>query len=297
MSSTRVPWGSRELMDMLQLMSLCLLLLSASLARAADPGTSLDVRGADGERIPTRVLEPEGGAANPPIAVLLHGLTRRKEDWLSDEGPTHGGVLKDELLRAGYRVYLLDARLHGERANPEARPGALAKLAHRGEPARYMAMIADTVRDAHAVLTAVLAKGQPPRVLVAGYSMGAQVGLLLAAREPRVTHLVTMVPPHIDPSMEEIAPSPHMARIQQDWLLLTANKDDFAPIVESRALFEAAPSRRKTHKTFDSGHALPREYLDEVRRWLHREAIPQKGASKHPGAEGLRALPEERSAW
>ncbi|MCE9669930.1 alpha/beta hydrolase [Myxococcus stipitatus] len=256
---------------MTRLLSLCLLLLSASVARAADPGPSLDVRGADGERIPTLVLEPEGGATNPPVALLLHGLTRRKEDWLSAEGPTHGGVLKDTLLRAGYRVYLLDARLHGERANPEARPGKLAKLAHQGEPARYVKMISDTLRDAHAVLTTVLAKGQPPRVLVAGYSMGAQVALLLAAHEPRVTQLVTMVPPHIDPSMEEIAPSRHMAKVQQDWLLLTANQDDFAPVADSRALFEAAPSRRKLHKTFDSGHALPREYLEEVRRWLEED--------------------------
>jgi len=265
---------------MTRLLSLCLLLLSSSMARAAEQGPSLDVRGVDGERIPTRVLEPEGGAENPPIAVLLHGLTRRKEDWLSEEGPTHGGVLKDELLRAGYRVYLLDARLHGERATPEARPGALARLAHQGEPARYVAMIADTVRDAHTLLGAVLAKGQPPRVLVVGYSMGAQVGLLLAAREPRVTHLVTMVPPHIDPSMEEVAPSRHMAKIRQDWLLLTANQDDFAPAADSRALFGAAPSRRKAHKTFDSGHALPREYLDEVRRWLD-------AASRVPGRKEL----------
>ncbi|GHG70887.1 alpha/beta fold hydrolase [Comamonas sp. JC664] len=253
---------------MTRLLPLCMLLLSASLARAADTANSMDVRGADGARIPTRVLEPEGRIANPPIAVLLHGLTRRKEDWLSDAGPTHGGVLKDELLRAGYRVYLLDARRHGERATPEAKPGALARLAHQGEPARYVAMIADTVRDAQALLEAVLAKGQPPRVLVAGYSMGAQVALLLAAREPRITHLVTMVPPHIDPSMEEVAPSRHMAKVHQDWLLLTANQDDFAPVADSRALFDAAPSRRKRHKTFDGGHALPRAYLDEVRRWL-----------------------------
>ena len=107
-----------------RLLPLCLLLLSASLARAADTANSMDVRGADGERIPTRVLEPEGRIANPPIAVLLHGLTRRKEDWLSDAGPTHGGILKDALLKAGYRVYLLDARRHGERATPDAKPGA-----------------------------------------------------------------------------------------------------------------------------------------------------------------------------
>ncbi|NTX04579.1 MULTISPECIES: alpha/beta hydrolase [unclassified Myxococcus] len=265
---------------MTRLLSLCLLLLSASLAHAAEPGAPLDVRGADGERIPTQVLEPEGGAANPPVAILLHGLTRKKEDWLSDAAPTHGGVLKDALLRAGYRVYLMDARRHGERATPEAKPGALAKQAHRGEPGPYIAMIADTIKDAHALLTAVLAKGKPPRVLVAGYSMGAQVGLVLAAREPRVTHLVTMVPPHIEPTMEEIAPSRHMSRIHQDWLLLTANQDDFAPVAESRALFDAAPSRRKVHKTFDSGHALPREYLDEVSRWLQADRRAPAGGKR-----------------
>ncbi|WP_237078699.1 hypothetical protein [Myxococcus xanthus] len=86
-------------------------------------------------------------------------------------------MLKDELLRAGYRIYLRDARRHGERAIPDARLGALAKRAHQGEPAPYMTMIADTVRDAHALLAAVLAKGNPPRVLIAGYSTGAQVGL------------------------------------------------------------------------------------------------------------------------
>ncbi|PTL80239.1 alpha/beta hydrolase [Vitiosangium sp. GDMCC 1.1324] len=253
---------------MKRLLPLCLMLLAASVARAAGPGAPMEIRAEDGERIPVLVLEPEGRAANPPVAVLLHGLTRRKEDWLSDAAPTYGGALRDHLVRSGYRVYLLDARRHGERATPDARPGELARRAHRGEPALYQAMIADTVRDAHALLSSVLATRKPPRVLVAGYSMGAQVGLLLAAREPRITHLVTMVPPHIDPSLGEIAPAGHMARIHQDWLLLTANQDDFAPVADSRALFDASPSRRKSHKTFDSGHALPREYLDDVHRWL-----------------------------
>ncbi|MCP3097870.1 hypothetical protein LZ198_03160 [Myxococcus sp. K15C18031901] len=70
-----------------------------------------------------------------------------------------------------------------------------------------------------------------------------------------------------------------MSTVRQDWLLLTANQDDFAPVADSRALFEAAPSRRKAHKTFDSGHALPRESLDEVRRWLQVD----------PGASGPKA--------
>jgi pimeloyl-ACP methyl ester carboxylesterase len=246
-----------------------LMFLATSVAHASSPAVPMEVHAEDGQRIPVLVLEPEGGAANPPVAVLLHGLTRSKEDWLSDAEPTFGGALTEQLRSAGYRVYLMDARRHGARATPDARPGALAKRAHAGEPAPYQAMIVDTVRDAQALLTKVLATSKkPPRVLVAGYSMGAQVGLLLASREPRVTHLVTMVPPHVDPVLGDAAPVNRMDGIHQAWLLLTANRDPFSTEENTQKLFEAAPSKRKTRRTFDSGHALPREYLDEVRRWL-----------------------------
>ncbi|MFP2926972.1 alpha/beta hydrolase [Pyxidicoccus sp. 3LG] len=246
-----------------------LMFLATSVAHAGSPAVPMEVRAEDGERIPVLVLEPEGGAANPPVAVLLHGLTRSKEDWMSDAEPTFGGALTEQLRSAGYRVYLMDARRHGARATPDARPGALAKRAHAGEPGPYQAMIVDTVRDAQALLTKVLATGKkPPRVLVAGYSMGAQVGLLLASREPRVTHLVTMVPPHVDPVLGDAAPVNRMGKVHQTWLLLTASRDQFSTEENNQKLFEAAPSKRKTRRTFDSGHALPREYLDEIRRWL-----------------------------
>ncbi|MBN8227985.1 alpha/beta fold hydrolase [Corallococcus macrosporus] len=247
--------------------SLLLMLLATSVA--ASPAVPLEVHAEDGSPIPAWVLEPEGKGTNPPVAVLLHGLTRSKDDWLSDEEPTFGGVLTEQLRSAGYRVYLMDARRHGARATPDAKPGALAKKAHAGEPGPYQAMIVDTVKDAQVLLTKVLANGKkPPRVLVAGYSMGAQVGLLLASREPRVTHLVTMVPPHVDPVLGDAAPVNRMGKIHQDWLLLTANRDPFSTEEDNQKLFDAAPSKRKTRRTFDSGHALPREYLDEVRRWL-----------------------------
>jgi pimeloyl-ACP methyl ester carboxylesterase len=250
-------------------MLLGLLLLATSVAHASNTGVPMEVRAEDGERIPVRVLEPEAGAANPPVAVLLHGLTRSKEDWLSDAEPTFGGVLTQHLRSAGYRVYLMDARRHGERATPDARPGALAKRAHAGDPGPYQAMIVDTVRDAQSLVAKVLATGsKPPKVLVVGYSMGAQVGLLLASREPRITHLVTMVPPHVDPVLGDAAPVNRMGKVHQAWLLLTANRDQFSTEENNQALFKAAPSKRKTRQGFDSGHALPREYLEAVRRWL-----------------------------
>ena len=246
-----------------------LMFLATSVAHAGSPAVPVEVHAEDGERIPAWVLEPEGKGTNPPVAVLLHGLTRSKDDWLSDAEPTFGGALTEHLRSAGYRVYLMDARRHGARATPDARPGALAKRAHAGEPGPYQAMIVDTVRDAQVLLAKVLAHGKkPPKVLVAGYSMGAQVGLLLASREPRITHLVTMVPPHVDPVLGDAAPVTRMDRVHQAWLLLTANRDQFSTEENNQKLFDAAPSKRKTRRTFDSGHALPREYLEAVRGWL-----------------------------
>ncbi|RKH60344.1 alpha/beta hydrolase [Corallococcus llansteffanensis] len=228
---------------------------------------------ADGATIPVRILEPHGKAraARPPVALLIHGLTRSKEDWLADAPPTYGGAFTEALRAAGYRVYLLDARHHGERKLPGEKPSLLVKRLHAGEPGPYVAMLSGTATDAQVVLAHALEGGRPSRVLVAGYSMGAQVALMLAAREPRITHLVTMVPPDIEPALGDVAPINVVDRVRQRWLLLSANQDEFAPAEKSAALFSAAPSPHKVHRTFESGHALPRDYLQEVQRWLAAE--------------------------
>ncbi|WP_375770857.1 alpha/beta hydrolase [Archangium gephyra] len=257
-----------------------LVLLTPHLASAAEASpaptvtgaVAREVRAADGERIPLLVLEPHRPTKGPaPVAVLVHGLTRNKEDWLVDAKPTFGGAFTEALREAGYRVFLFDARLHGARAVEGDKPSARVKRSHEGDSGPYRAMVAGTTEDAHAVLAHALEGGRPPRVLLGGYSMGAQVALLLAAREPRVTHLVTMVPPHVDPTLEDVAPVRAVGRIQQRWLLLTARRDGFATPEQNEALFTAAPSRHKAHHTFDSGHALPRDYLSEVQRWLAAE--------------------------
>lgn len=252
------------------------LLFASPVALAAPPTPTVTgavertLTAADGASIPVRVLESTGKArdARTPVAVLLHGLTRSKEDWLADAPPTYGGAFTEALRAAGYRVYLLDSRHHGERKLPGEKPSLLVKRLHAGEPGPYVSMISGTVADAQVVLAHALEGGRPARVLVAGYSQGAQVALLLAAREPRITHLVTMVPPDIEPTLGEVAPGNVVGQVKQRWLLLTANQDEFAPVEKSTALFSAAPSKHKLHRTFESGHALPRDYLQEVQRWL-----------------------------
>ncbi len=103
-------------------------------------------------------------SAGPPV-VLQHGFVVNSNlNWVAP------GVV-DALLGAGRRVIAPDARGHGESEKPH-------------DPSFYgedrMA------RDLIALLDHVGA----PQVDLVGYSMGAVVALLVAAREPRVRRLV-----------------------------------------------------------------------------------------------------------
>jgi predicted esterase len=145
-------------------------------------------------------------------------------------------------------------------------------------------MIAATAADARAVLARVLADGPAPsQVLVAGYSMGAQVALMVAAGEPRVTHVVSIVPPFVDASMGPVAPMNVVGQVRQPWLLLSASEDPFATSAQNLALLETGGSAHKEHRSFPGGHALPREWVEAVEHWLgarpgahaHREDPPR----------------------
>ncbi|MFJ7272776.1 alpha/beta fold hydrolase [Streptomyces sp. NPDC099050] len=106
-----------------------------------------------------------GGPSSQPPVLLLHGFSATAR--LNWEVP---GVVA-VLLARGRQVLALDARGHGESDKPH-------------EPERYgEPRMARDVRDFLDVLGA-------DRVHLAGYSMGAVVGLLTAADDARVSRLV-----------------------------------------------------------------------------------------------------------
>ncbi|MDF6021693.1 alpha/beta fold hydrolase [Streptomyces sp. JH34] len=105
---------------------------------------------------------PDG--ALPPV-VLLHGFAA--DARLNWEGP---GVV-EALVARGRRVYALDARGHGASDRPH-------DDAHYGESlmAGDVRLLVDRIGADH--------------VHVAGYSMGAVVAVLAAARDSRISRLV-----------------------------------------------------------------------------------------------------------
>jgi dienelactone hydrolase len=106
------------------------------------------------------------------------------------------------------------------------------------------------------------------RRVVVGYSMGAQMAILLSARNTHISHLITMVPPAVK-NVLAVSPSEFAEKVTVPWLLILASEDQFSTAEDNQILIRKAPTSME-HKTFDSGHLLPSEYVIEVTNWIDK---------------------------
>lgn len=204
-----------------------------------------------------------------PIALLMHGLGGSTLHWLATDNRSYGDRLANMLVERGYRVAALDARSHGARPQG-AGPMERVIAAREGNTAAYEAMITETLTDYQQLIDRMHEEaGGTTDVLVVGYSMGAQMATLLAARDERVTHIVTLVPPAVE-NVPALAPINAAPRIKRPWLLLTSSDDPFASDQQNAEL-EAAGGEFVTRIGFNGGHALPASYVSVVENWLHQQ--------------------------
>lgn len=256
---------------------------------------SLNYTGFDGAPVLGRIVYPADPSppaeAGPkrPVLIALHGMGRTHWRWWQGEfkgRPTleHTQLLAERALQAGHVVLALDARLHGDRKHPD-RPLVASEMMRNlhlwGEREAYERLIVDTVKDYRTLLDWVQVQpwADQDRIRVAGYSMGAQMALLLAAADGRVRSVAAMVPPHLDRKVAAVAPitvAPFLSGVEV-WLL-TAEHDDYASHQDNLALFAALPGPAKTHLTFPGGHLLPAGYVEALRPWL--DARPRAGPDR-----------------
>lgn len=223
----------------------------------------------DGSRITGFVYQSANTAKDAPVAILMHGLMGSSLSWLAADNFSNGDDVTAMLLARGYRIMALDARVHGARSE-ERKPVALVKDARKGDTAAYRKMINDTVGDYKFLLDRLIKNFKDSgHVLVVGYSMGAQMGTLLAAQDDRVTHLATMVPPAVR-NVPEVSPIKFAPDVQVPWLLLTATKDEFST-PEQNAELIASAGKTPTNVSFDSGHVLPQSYVAAIESWLDEQ--------------------------
>lgn len=239
-------------------------------ANASFANTRVDpviLEAVDGERIIGFTYISRHTKEDAPIAVLMHPMAASNLYWLAGDNPMSGDDLTADLLARGYRIVALDARGHGSRTGDKS-PMAFLQNAREGDGKAYRAMITGTIEDYKLLLDTMLEKHPEAKgVLAMGYSMGAQMATLFAAQDKRVTHLVTMVPPAVT-NVPELAPIKFAPSVTIPWLLLTADKDQFATKEQNTALANAAGTTPEV-RTFDSKHLLPGDYVNSVSNWLN----------------------------
>ncbi len=229
----------------------------------------------DGSRITGFLLQDAKVTKDAPLAILMHGMTGSSLQWLAKDNVTAGDDLSVNLVERGYRVVALDARSHGARKDTMPPIERLENL-RAGRPDPYLAMINGTMNDYDVLLEDVKSEfGQPRHILVMGYSMGAQMAVLFAAKHEDVTHIVTMVPPAAT-SAPSVAPVNHAHKVRANWLLLTSSRDKFTTKVDNDALVKAAGDNLH-HVEYDSPHMLPQNYVDSVINWIAN--IPTRTAA------------------
>lgn len=230
-------------------------------------------RSFDGQLVHGRIAYPDGESEKYPVLIGISAMGRSYVRWWVDtfnDNPTVTQVNKiaDLAARSGYAVVSIDARFHGKRKDPE-RPlrSIMNDLHFFGDKSDYEAMIRDTVLD-HRVLLDWMEQQDNldlNRVMVAGYSMGGQLSLILGSVESRVGEMISIVPPFIDDRIALVAPKNLVSLLgDKPVLLITASNDENASEAENDFLFGRLPGSNKARIDFDSSHILPEGYVDEL---------------------------------
>lgn len=221
----------------------------------------------DGEPVPGVLLLPDGDE-QAPAALLLHGYSSRKEHLADSMGRG--------LLGHGIASLAIDLPLHGSRTDPlqaqSARnPIQLARLwrlalAEAGLGLRYLA----ARREIDGRCLAVV-----------GYSMGAFLGVQLAAQDALVRAVVLAAGGDLPAG----TPLAGVARMVADplravkqlagrpLLMIHGRRDTTVRPDQAERLFAAA-GEPKEIRWWDAGHFLPATAIDDAAGWLADRLAP-----------------------
>ena len=212
-----------------------------------------------------------------PVMLGIHAMGRSDNRWFMDsfkERPTleQTDKLTQQALKKGYAVIAIDARNHGQRKLPDYTVRDVMLDVHIwGKREPYESMIIDTVRDYRVLLDWIEQQPQfdQSRTTAAGYSMGAQVALLLGSVDDRIEQILSIVPPYLDNktaivALNNFVPDTHAEKV---WLV-TANDDEYASVEENNALFSLISAPIKKHIQLDGDHILPEGYYTQLTGWF-----------------------------
>lgn len=215
----------------------------------------------DGQTVNGILAYPTNKTGSNKLALAMHPMGTDQQFWWSDKIPLPSNELTSKLRKQGYTVITLDARRHGERGDDDFGPRELLKRAHSDEPRLYIDTIIGSVRDYRIALNWAKLEFKTDEILVMGYSMGAQMSLLLASYEPSIDSVLVMVPPYVGSPTSPVSPRTHVGRINDaNVLWLAGTKDPHSDQQQTKETFNKISAKNKTLTWFDAGHRLPNEF-------------------------------------
>lgn len=242
-------------------------------------------RSYDDEYVEGRLEIPNGGtleqwftdtqAKEIDIFVGVSAMGRNYLRWWQDSFKGRSTVTQvnkigEMALSSNHILVAIDARYHGTRKSKDLPLSKIMNNLHIwGNRKYYEQMVVDTVMDYRHLINALSKKFKKTNVTVAGYSMGAQVSIILGATDNKVKKVLSIVPPNVDNKVALVAPINFVGELNLDKIwLLTANADEYAGEKQNLILFEGIKSKNKQHITFDSDHILPENYTESLVEWF-----------------------------
>ena len=244
-------------------------LTSLKLEQVDDETYAITLTSFDGSIAHGQLKLPKIKQKSYPVLLSLHGMGRSHHRLWSGEfkgGKTLENThkLTQIALENGYAVIGIDARFHGGRKQKDLGLGKILGDLKQGNSDHYKNMISDTVTD-YMVLIEQLKNVSfldENNLSIAGYSMGAQMSLLIAAKNQDISRVFSIVAPAISEDIEEVSPLHQVSHIEKAKVyLFTSNKDQYSTSDDNVALFNAISTPNKIRVEFNGEHILPKLYV------------------------------------
>ncbi|WP_160151490.1 dienelactone hydrolase family protein [Microbulbifer sp. ALW1] len=247
--------------------------IKMTLKDIGDRNYSFSYRSFDGAVVNGQISYPSIEQESYPVVIGISAMGRSHQRWWTGSYKGRPTVTRvNEIGRSatekGYVVVAIDARYHGMRKDPKKTLRSIMNNLHFfGDKTDYEEMVRNTVQDYRVLIDWIRTqkKLDSSNLNLVGYSMGAQIALLIGGLDAEINRVIAVAPPYLDDKTAAVAPKNLASRIvNPEVLLITASDDEFASHKENQHLYTAIASSKKEHLTFKGNHILPGNYIDAL---------------------------------
>ena len=235
--------------------------------------THLVFQSTPGVRVFARLLEPRGTAEGKrPAVILLHGGGPRGKDGRGTRR------ISTILVRAGWTVLAIDMQHFGERATDLLETYTEKEKHERlyNQPAVYLSWMTQNVKDVRRSFDLLVEhwNADPQRIVLIGFSRGAQVAPIAGGAEPRLAAVAMVHGGHFDALEREhlpaACPANYIGRISpRPLLMINARRDaDYDRESQVVPLYERARPPKQLFWSDTVHGTVTEEDISTMVRWL-----------------------------